>query len=234
MIKYGYYGLLSAFSILLVVSIIYYLVKPAPTGDSSVGWATGLFYLAGLAGFVLLALLFWRHKTVGLVILAIPLLLSVLPAISGKLTDLYAWLPSKSRQPLTLHIVNNTRALVNVKLECWFGDTDDVEHSLYKTLEFTSKPLGASQHLLSEYDAGLLSTKSGFVRVVLFECVEQSGNGYSTVREIQPCMQNEKVAITAFQTNNYIISIDSEKNTQQFKDEVRRLKQDSLYTNGVF
>lgn len=234
MIKYGYYGLLAAFSILLVVSIIYYLVKPAPTGDSSVGWATGIFYLAGLAGFILLALLFWRHKTIGLAILAIPLLLSVLPAISGKLTDFYAWLPSANRQPLTLHIVNNTRALVNVKLECWFGGADDVEHSLYKTLEFTSKPLEASQHLLSEYDAGLLSTKSGFVRVVLYECVQQSGNGYSMVREIQPCMQNEKVAIEAFQTNNYIISIDAEKNSRQFGDEVMRLKRDSLYTNGAF
>jgi hypothetical protein len=234
MIKLAYYGLLSACAIILLASVIYYLVKPAPTGDSSVGWATGIIYLAALAGIVLIAALFWRNKTIGLIILCLPLLFLALPALKGRLTDLYAWLPTSRAAPLTLHIANNTRALVNVKIECWFGGKDSDQHSLYKTLEFTSKPLAVDQHKLSDYDAGLLSTKSGFVRIVFYECTQETGNGYTYVREIQPSMHFQDVPITEFQKKDFLIAIDGEKNSDAFKSEVARLKKDSMYTNGAF
>lgn len=234
MIKYAYYGLLTAFALLLLIAVIYYLVKPAPAGDSSVGWATGIFYLAGLAGILLVALLFWRNKPIGIAILCIPLLLAFLPAITDRFTDLYAWLPTGKKESLNLHIVNNTKALVNVKLECWFEGAYEHEFRLYKTLEFTARPFEASQHRLSEYDTRLLSTKSGFVRIVLFECIQESGKGYTFVREIQPCMQNEKVAVEAFKTKHYVLTIDAEKNSEAFQNEIARLKKDSVYVNGAF
>lgn len=234
MIRLAYLGLLTTCVVILLVSVIYYLVKPAPTGDSSVGWATGIIYLAGLAGIVLIAALFWRNKTVGLVILCIPLLFIALPALKGSWTDFYAWLPTSRSAPLTLHIANNTRALVNVKVECWFGGKDSDQYTLYKTLEFTSKPLAVDQHKLSDYDAGLLSSKSGFVRIVFFECTQETGNGYTYVREIQPSMQHQDVPTTEFQKKDFLIAIDSDKNSDAFKSEVARLKKDSLYTNGAF
>lgn len=234
MTKFIYLALLGIFSIIFLAAVVYYLVKPAPTGDSSVGWATGIFYLAGLLGIVLLALLFWKNKAIGLAILCIPLLFLLLPAIQNGARDLYAWFPAPKRHPLTLHIANNTQALVNVKLECWFGNKAGEQQTLYKTLEFTSKPLAVDQHVLSDYDAQLLSAKSAFVRIVFFECLQQTGNGYSFVREIQPCMQYHDVAIEDFQVNDYLIAIDGEKNSDAFRAEIRRLKTDSLYTNGVF
>jgi hypothetical protein len=234
MIKLTYMALLGIFSLILLVAVVYYLLKPAPTGDSSVGWAIGIFYLAGLLGILLLALLFWKNKTVGLIILCIPLLFLVLPALKSGVRDLYAWLPSPRSTQLTLHIANNTQALVNVKLECWFGKKDGEQQSLYKTLEFTSKPLAVDQHVLSDYDAQLLSAKSAFVRIVFFECLQESGNGYSYVREIQPCMQYRDVAIEDFLIKDYLITVDGEKNSEAFRAEVRRLKSDSLYQSGVF
>jgi hypothetical protein len=234
MIKLIYFGLLGLFSLILVIAVVYYLVKPAPAGDSSVGWAIGIFYLAGLLGVLLLALLFWKNKTIGLIILCIPMLFLALPALKSKLRDLYAWLPTQRAAPLTLHIANNTRALVNVKLECWFGEKEGEEQSLYKTLEFTSKPLAVDQHVLSDYDAQLLSSKSAFVRIVFYECLQESGNGYTSVREIQPCMQFHNVAIEDFLVKDYLIAIDADKNSDTFQAEVKRLKQDSMYKNGVF
>lgn len=234
MIKLTYLALLGIFSIILLVALVYYLLKPAPTGDSSVGWAIGIFYLAGLFGVLLLALLFWKNKPVGLAILCIPFLFVVLPALKSKVRDVYAWLPTQRRAPLTLHIANNTQALVNVKLECWFGEKEGEQQSLYKTLEFTSKPLAVDQHVLPDYDAQLLSAKSAFVRIVFFECLQESGNGYSYVREIQPCMQYHNVSIEDFQARDYLITIDAEENSEAFRAEVRRLKSDSLYKNGVF
>ncbi len=234
MVKLTYLALLGIFSLTLLVAVIYYFLKPAPTGDSSVGWAIGIFYLAGLLGILLLALLFWKNKTVGLIILCIPLLFLALPALKSGVRDFYAWLPSPRSTQLTLHIANNTQALVNVKLECWFGQKDGEQQSLYKTLEFTSKPLAVDQHVLSDYDAQLLSAKSAFVRIVFFECLQQSGNGYSYVREIQPCMQYRDVAIEDFLVKDYLIAIDGEKNSEAFRAEVRRLKSDSMYQNGVF
>ena len=234
MIKFTYLAMLGIFSIILLVAVVYYLLKPAPTGDSSVGWAMGIFYLAGLLGILLLALLFWKNKTIGLVILCIPLLFLLLPALRDGARDLYAWFPVQKRSPLTLHIANNTQALVNVKLECWFGKKNGEQQSLYKTLEFTSKPLAVDQHVLSDYDVQLLSAKSAFVRLVFFECLQQTGNGYSFVREVQPCMQYHDVAIEDFQVKDYLIAVDGEKNSEAFRAEVRRLKTDSLYQNGVF
>lgn len=234
MIKYTYLALLGIFSLFLLVAVVYYFLKPTPTGDSSVGWAMGIFYLAGLLGILLLALLFWKNKTIGLIILCIPMLFLVLPALKSGVRDFYTWLPSPRSTQLTLHIANNTQALVNVKLECWFGQKDGEEQSLYKTLEFTSKPLAVDQHTLSDYDAQLLSHKSAFVRIVFFECLQQSGNGYSYVRELQPCMQYHDVAVEDFRVKDYLIAIDGEKNSEAFQAEVRRLKTDSLYTNGVF
>lgn len=234
MIKYTYLTLLAIFSILLLIAVVYYLVKPAPAGDSSVGWATAIFYLAGLLGILLLALLFWKNKTVGLIILCIPFLFLFLPALKDGARDLYAWFPAANRSPLTLHIANNTQALVNVKLECWFGNKDGDQQSLYKTLEFTSKPLAVDQHVMSDYDAQLLSAKSAFVRIVFFECLQQSGSGYSYVREVQPCMQYHDVPVKDFQVEDYLIAIDGDKNSAAFRAEVARLKSDSLYQNGVF
>ncbi|GGM88028.1 hypothetical protein GCM10010967_20800 [Dyadobacter beijingensis] len=234
MIKITYFALLGTFSLIFLIAIIYYLVKPAPSGDSSVGWAIGIFYLTALLGVILVALLFWRNKTIGLIVLCIPLLFIVIPIIKSGARDLYAWLPAQRATPLTLHIANNTSALVNVKLECWFGKTDGDEQSLYKTLEFTSKPLAVDQHVLSDYDTQLLSAKSAFIRIVFYECLQQSGNGYTYVREVQPCMQYQDVAIEDFQGNDYLITIDGEKNTDAFRAEVRRLKESDMYQNGVF
>lgn len=87
MIKLTYLALLGIFSLILLVAVVYYLLKPAPTGDSSVGWAIGIFYLAGLLGILLLALLFWKNKTVGLIILCIPLLFLILPALKSGVRD---------------------------------------------------------------------------------------------------------------------------------------------------
>ncbi|MBO9614878.1 MAG: hypothetical protein J7619_19400 [Dyadobacter sp.] len=234
MIKFTYLALLGIFSIIFLIAVVYYLLKPTPAGDSSVGWALGIFYLAGLLGVVLLAVLFWKNKAIGLAILCIPMLFLLLPAIQRGARDLYAWFPAQKRSPLTLHITNNTPALVNVKLECWFGKKNGAQQSLYKTLEFTSKPLAVDRHVLSDYDAQLLSSKSAFVRLVFFECLQQSGNGYSFVREVQPCMQYHDVPVEDFRVKDYLIAIDGEKNSEAFQAEVRRLKTDSLYTNGVF
>ena len=234
MIKFTYLALLGIFCIILLITVVYYLLKPTPAGDSSVGWALGLLYLVGLLGVVFLAALFWKNRTIGLVILCIPMLFFMWPAIQRGARDVYAWFPIQKGSPLTLHIVNNTSALVNVKLECWFGKQSEVQRTLYKTLEFTSKPLAVDQHVLSDYDVQLLSSKSAFVRFVFFECLQQSGNGYSYVREVQPCMQYHDVPVESFRVTDYLITIDGEKNSEAFQEEVRRLKTDSLYTNGVF
>ncbi|MCF0069075.1 hypothetical protein LZD49_01245 [Dyadobacter sp. CY261] len=234
MIKLTYFALLGIFSIILLIAAVYYLVKPAPTGDSSVGWAIGIFYLAGLLGIILLASLFWKNKTIGIIILCIPVGFILFPILKSKARDLYAWLPMQRSAELTLHIANNTRALVNVKLECWFGNKDGEQMTLYKTLEFTSKPLAVNQHLLSDYDAQLLSAKSAFVRLVFYECLQESGNGYSYVREIQPCMQSQEIPIEDFLVKDYLIAIDGEKNSEAFKSEVNRLKQSEMYKSGVF
>lgn len=234
MIKLSYFSLLGIFAIILVIAVIYYLVKPAPAGDSAVGWAIGIFYLVGLLVVLLLALLFWKNKIIGLIVLCIPVLFIALPILKTAVQDFYAWLPFQRAQPITLHIANNTRALVNVKLECWFGQQDDVDKSLYKTLEFTSKPLAVDQHLLSDYDTQLLSSKSAFVRIVFYECLQESGSGYTVVREVQPCMQFRDVAISEFQVKDYLIAIDGEKNSDAFKAEVNRLKADHAYQNGKF
>lgn len=234
MIKLAYFALLGLFAVILLVAVVYYLVKPAPSGDSSVGWALGIFYLLGLFMIVLVALLFWKNKIIGVAVLCIPLLFVLLPAIQSGARDLYAWFPTAKGGPLTLHIANNTRALVNVKIECWFGDPEGSQQSLYKTLEFTSKPLAVDQHLLSDHDTRLLSEKSAFVRIVYFECLQQSGSGYSYVREIQPCMQFQDLPIESFRAKDYLVTIDGEKNSEAFRAEVKRLKSDSLYQNGVF
>lgn len=233
MIKLAYLALLGIFSLILLIAVIYYLVKPAPAGDSSVGWALGIFYLIGLLAVLLLALLFWKNKIIGLIILCVPFLFLILPTLKSGVRDLYAWLPTQRTEALTLHIANNTQALVKVKLECWFEEKGG-DQSLYKTLEFTSKPLAVDQHLLSDYDTRLLSDKSAIVRVLFFECLPQSGNGYSIIREVQPCMQSRDVPIEDFRVKDYLITIDGEQNSEAFRSEVKRLKQDSMYQNGTF
>lgn len=232
MIKLTYFALLGVFVLTLLGVLAYFLMKPTPSGDSSVGWALGLMYIAGLAAILLLALLFWKNKAIGICILCIPLAFAVLPSLKGAVRDLYAWIPTGKVAPLTLHIANNTQALVNVKLECWFGEGD--EQSLYKTLEFTSKPLAVDRHLLSDQDAQLIHMKAALVRISLYECLQDSGNGFSYVREVQPCMQVQDIPPKDFRNGNYLIAIDGEKNSEAFKAEVSRLKSDSLYRNGAF
>lgn len=55
MITNVYYILLAIYGIALVAYLSYYLSRKAPTGDASVGWALGVFYMAGLAGVLVIA-----------------------------------------------------------------------------------------------------------------------------------------------------------------------------------
>ncbi|WAC13758.1 hypothetical protein [Dyadobacter pollutisoli] len=235
MITYTYYGLLSVFCIFLFISVFTYLWKPAPSGDSSVGWALGIFYLAGLVGIIVLALLFWQNKTVGLIILCVPLVFLSLPFLRSKITDLYAWFPvAGNTTPLTVHIVNTTDALIRVKIECWFGRANRHTSFLYKTMVFTSKPLESTPHQLSEYQTVLLSRKSKYVSISIYECILGNGPEFSYMREIQPCMQFWDQSVGAFRKSEYVITIDAAKNSDAFRSEVKRLKKDNMYTSGAF
>src|SRR5690606_24230135 len=117
---------------------------------------------------------------------------------------------------------------------CWFEEKGVEQQSLYKPLDFTSKPLAATQHLLSDYDTSLLSDNSPVVRIVFFECLQQSGNGYPDIRQLQRCMQSRDVPIEDFKVKDYLITIDGEENSDAFRSEVKRLKQDNMYQNGTF
>jgi hypothetical protein len=235
MITYTYYGLLSVFCIFICITVYNYLRRPAPSGDSSVGWALGIFYMAGLFGIIVLALLFWQNKVAGLVILCMPLIFLAVPFIRGRLTDLYAWFPVARNQPrLTLHIVNTTDALIHIKLECWFGRANSNGSFLYKTLVFTSKPLESSPHRLSQFQTALLSRKCKYVGIVIYECILGNGPEFSYMREIQPCMQFWNQSGKAFQKDEYVITIDAAKNSDTFRSEVKRLKKDNMYTSGAF
>lgn len=134
---YIYYILLSIYGVALVVSLLHYFSRRAPSGDASVGWALGISYTTGLAGIIVVALLLRNNPTLGLLILSFPLIFLAFPKIRRTWTGLYTRLPAFGNSPaLTLFIENNTTSKLHIKLECWFGATKSHEARLYTTLDY--------------------------------------------------------------------------------------------------
>lgn len=192
----------------LVVSIFYYLTRRAPGGDASVGWALGLYYTAGLAGIILMALLLRSKPALGLVLLAVPLAFLALPRIRRTITDLYTRLPVPDRVPrLLLFIENNTPSSLHIKLECWFGTTESHTAQLYTTLDYYTKPLEKSSFRLTAHQTRLLAHKSKYVSIMTFEQVMEEHQGHQYIREIQPCVQFYEETPEAFRAGEYKVVI---------------------------
>lgn len=230
MVKYAYFFLITVYVIYLLLTLLKYVIKPAPGGDASVGWAWGIIYAGIVFGIVLIALLFWKKQPIGLIILCIPVLLLAPPAIRHKLTDLYAFSPSFTRVPaLVLTIKNSTTSSVHVQLNCWFSTANANRYFLYKTLDYTISPLETRDHTLSSFETRLLAVKSSYISIMIYECIEIQHNGVAYTKEIQPCMQffDEKPGV--FKLGKYLLQVDSDRNTTSFLKEVELLKKEGLY-----
>jgi hypothetical protein len=235
MIRYINYGLVALYGLTLAISVFRLATRPKPHGDAVVGWAFEVFFSAGLAVAVAIALLLWRHPTPVLVVLLIPLLVVALPRIKATVTRMYATLPSAAGAPaLALTIRNTTNATVHLKLECWFGSGSGSAASLYTTLEFVVAPMETSRHQLDQYQTNLLATKSKYVGIRMFERVVCQYQDSTYSKDIQPCMQYRDEAIAAFRTGAYTIVIDSSLNTEMFKSAVAYEKEQKGYGSGVF
>ncbi|MBK9983407.1 MAG: hypothetical protein IPP15_13650 [Saprospiraceae bacterium] len=235
MFKYGYYILGIIYTLFLLYSLFTYITKPTPTGDATVDWARGIFFSAGLLVILIIGLLFWKRPTIGFIIFCIPLIYMTIPFIRQKMTDIYAAAPPlKSVPPLTLTIKNMTKAKVHVQLSCWFKTSQEGTVSLYKTMDYTSEPLASNDYTFTNYETNLLATKSSYVSVMMYEHIMETTNEVSYEKEIQPCMYFYDEQIEAFGKGQYIIVIDSTKNTKTFKETVEQLKGQGMYDKGVF
>lgn len=235
MISAFYCAVLAAYCLILLGALVWYLSRRAPRGDASVGWATGIFYTAGLAGIILVAALLRNSPDIGLVVLAAPALFLALPAIRRALTDAYARWPAFAGTPaLTLHVENNSEAQVRLKLECWFGAGNAHTASLYATFGYSVAPLEQAAFALTAHQTRLLAHKARYVSIVLYELVTMQYAGETYVKEVQPCMQFYDEKTEAFRSGTYTVVVDEHKNTEAFKAEVRMLKQNEGYGSGVF
>jgi len=233
MVKYAFYLLAAVYAIYLIFYLVTF-TKTAPAGDA-IGWSRNIFYSAGLLLFLVVGLLFWKRPNIGLIILCVPLLFLAYPIIRRKMTDLYAVAPPlKSVPPLTLTIQNTTKAIVHVKLSCYFGTDDKGTFSLYKTMDYMVDPLQTTDTTFNQYETNLLASKSKFINVMMYEQLKIKNNDVSYMVEVQPCMQFYDEQIDAFSHGTYTIVIDSTKNTQTFKDEVEHRKKENYYDNGAF
>jgi hypothetical protein len=151
------------------------------------------------------------------------------------MTDLYAIAPPlKSVPPLTLTIQNTTKAVVHVKLSCYFSTDDKGTFSLYKTMDYTADPLQTSDHTFTQYETNLLASKSKFVNIMMYELLKKKDHDVSYTVEVQPCMQFYDEQIDSFANGKYRIIIDSTKNSKTFREEVEAWKRDQRYEGGAF
>ena len=203
-----YYMLLAVYGVVLAVSLFQYLTRKAPGGDASVDWAMGLFYTAGLAGVVLIALFLRHYPYPGLAVLSLPLVFLALPRLRRAWTALYTRVPAfGDTPPLTLTIQNNTASSLHVKLECWFGSAKSHRSTLYTTFDFYPKPLEKGSFPLNAHQTRLLAHKSKFVTVMIYELVNEEYEGHAYVKEIQPCMQHFDETPEAFRKGVYTVVV---------------------------
>ena len=205
-----YYILLGVYGIALIVSLFYYLSRRAPGGDASVGWAIGVFYMAGLAGVMVVAVLLRNKPVFGLMVLSIPLVFLALPRIRSALTGLYVRFPAFSdTPPLTLFLDNNTSSKLHVKLECWFGTAKRHRSTLYTTFDYYLEPLEKAGFPLTAHQTRLLAHKSKYVTIMTYEQVREEYEGHAYWREIQPCMQFFDEQPEAFRAGEYRVVIEA-------------------------
>ncbi|MCE6987774.1 hypothetical protein [Dyadobacter sp. CY323] len=235
LVTYGYFGLIAIYASLLLVSIAHYLITESPTGDRSVAWATGIFYLIGLSFVTLLALFLWEDKPTGLAILVTPLLFLAWPVLQSKARHFYIWMPLPGTgNPLTICIINQTDAIVQTQFECWAGKQNGSKFSLLKTLDFFSQPLETSFHKMSAHELGLLAHKSRYVRISSYECVNEEGSDHTYLKRIEPCMQFKIAASKDFLHTEYLVTIHEDDNSDAFRSEVELLKRTNMYSKGTF
>ncbi|MBC7774727.1 MAG: hypothetical protein H7246_04750 [Phycisphaerae bacterium] len=208
MALYLYYILLVTYGIALVVSLFYYLSRRAPGGDASVGWALGIFYTAGLAGIIIIALLLRNYPSIGLIVLGFPLVFLAIPKIRRTWTELYTRIPvSAATPPLTLFLENNTKSALHIKLECWFSTSNSNSASLYTTIDYFLEPQEHKNYLLTAHQTRLLAHKSKYVSVVIYERIKEEYEGHTYIKEIQPCMQFYEEKIEAFRSEKYTVVV---------------------------
>ena len=203
-----YYLLLIIYGVFLLVALFYYLRRPAPRGDASVGWALGVFYTAALAGVIVVAGLLRHYPGIGLIVLSFPLIFLAWPQLRRFRTNLYVHTaPAVEAPPLTLFFENNTPSKLHVKVESWFGSAKSHHSTLFHTLDYYLEPLEKTSHLLDAFQTRLLAHKSRFVCIMTYELVIEQHQGQSYIREIQPCMQYFNENIEAFRSGTYTVTI---------------------------
>lgn len=208
MALYLFYILLGIYGIALLISMGYYLSRRAPSGDASVGWAIGFFYMIGLGAILILAWLLRRNPVIGLLVLSFPLLFLAWPRLRQTWTDLKTRIPVMAETPpLTLFIENNTISALHIRIECWFGSAKSHSARLYTTFDYFVDPKERSNYLLSNYQTRLLAHKSKYVSIQVFERVTAEYEGHTYIKEIQPCMQHYDEKIEAFRKEKYTIAI---------------------------
>lgn len=208
MLWYSYVALLTLYGLALIVFLVYYLTRRAPTGDASMGWALGLFYMAGLAAVIVVALLLREHPTIGWMVLGFPIFFLALPRLKRIRADLYAHFPVFPGSPqLTLLIDNQKDKALHVKLECWFGSANSAQSTLYKVFDYYPQPFEKSSFQLTAYQTLLLAHKAKYLSISIFELEHIKHETNSYIKEIQPCIQHYKEKPAAFRAGTYTILI---------------------------
>ncbi len=200
--------LLGLYGMVLVGSLVYYLSRQSPTGDASVGWAIGVFYMAGLVGILAIALLLRNKPALGLLVLSVPPVFLLLPRIRRAWTGLYVRFPVfAGTPPLTLFLENNTSSRIHVKLECWFGAGESHNSRLYTTIDYYLNALEKSSFPMSARQTRLLAHKSRYVTITTCEVVVEEHTDHTVRREIQPCFQFYEEQPEAFRSGKYTLLV---------------------------
>lgn len=203
-----YYILLGIYGVFLAISLVYYLTRKAPGGDASVGWAMGILYTAALAGIVVVAWFLSNWPSVGLVVLSFPLIFLALPRLRRARTALYTRFPAfPNTPPLTLFLENSTNSMLHVQLECWFATANSHSAVLYTTFDYYLDPLEKSSFPLTPHQTRLMAHKSKYVTISVYERVEETYEGGSYLKEIQPCMQHSEEKPEAFRSGEYRVVV---------------------------
>ncbi|TLV03309.1 hypothetical protein [Dyadobacter luticola] len=235
LIDSAYFIMLTVFSIFWLVSATHYLFTPVSAGSRAVEKPMGAIYLAGLGGFLVLVLFCWQYKVVGLVLLLVPLIFAAVPSIKKIWIDLYAWLPTLQKtQGLTIHMSNDTGAIIQTELECWFAERDSSVFSLFKTFDYVLDPFEKSSHKMSRYQERLMSSKAAYIRITVFECLRDFGGDHQYLRKIQPCMYTSKVSTKEFVNGEYNLEVSAIHVSEDFISGIKLLKDNQMYFNGAF
>ncbi len=208
MALYLYYILLGIYGIALLISMGYYLSRRAPSGDASVGWAIGFFYMIGLGIILILAWLLRSNPVIGLLVLSFPLLFLAWPRLRQTWTDLKTRIPVMAETPpLTLFIENNTLSSLHIQLECWFGAAKSHSARLYTTFDYYVAPKERNNWLLTALQTRLLAHKSKYVSIKVYEQVTKEYKGETYITEVQPCMLFYDEPVESFRSEKYTVVI---------------------------